>query len=131
MKTIKIIVVSLLLSVIYLGCGKEDPCANAKEVKANFRSDEKMFVGSSLYPYIIPYDYTLLMGSPAFAIDSSVEWDSLEWRIGGETIYNEPSFRRFSVPSGDLPVTLIVKKKPNTKCFPKDDGRDTITKVYK
>jgi len=29
-----------------------------------------------------------------------------------------------------VPISLIVRKNPNKSCYPKDDGIDTLTKIY-
>jgi hypothetical protein len=56
---------------------------------------------------------------------------SYKWIIGAEEIENQPMVYRSGFPRNVwIPITLIVQKKPNTACFPKDDGIDTITKSY-
>jgi hypothetical protein len=67
-----------------------------------------------------PYDVSFT------ACDSTAQY---EWHIGAgvyTTRRVELSFGGISDRS--IPITLIVRKTPNLKCFPKDDGRDTITR---
>jgi hypothetical protein len=53
-----------------------------------------------------------------------------EWTLGAETI-TERSFTRSGFPRGEnIKVTLKVSKNPNLSCFPEDDGKDTITRVF-
>lgn len=54
------------------------------------------------------------------------------WYIGQETL-TEQSVGRFfdgATAGQNIPVTLVVKKKPNLTCFPQDDGYDSITKYF-
>ena len=131
----KYITFSILFFLEYGCCKNEpvDPCMDKTEVKAKFSSyNIKSNLEDWMRPYWIHYDYTTQSTAGAtWTIDSGVEWDSLEWHIGSEIIYNEPTlFRRNFPENSDIPVTLIVKKTPNKSCFPKDDGRDTLTKIY-
>jgi hypothetical protein len=55
-----------------------------------------------------------------------------KWYIGSEVL-NDKSFGRYfdwSQAGQNIPVTLVVKKKPNSICFPHDDGYDSIVKVF-
>ena len=59
-------------------------------------------------------------------------YTSYEWQIGTDaraftqqkvTLYFQDG------EAGSYPVRLIARRPPNTACFPKDDGVDTLTKV--
>jgi len=52
------------------------------------------------------------------------------WKLGAQTINEKAPYRVFDA-EGTYSVTLIVEGTPNTNCFPNDDGRDTITKLFK
>ncbi|MBL7789226.1 MAG: hypothetical protein JNL75_05265 [Chitinophagales bacterium] len=121
----------IAIFVLYLGCCKDEPCQGVQEVKASFKSDNyPLITHKYLKPSYVNYNYTLQFQTAGFVLDSWVQWDSLEWRIGGEKIYNKTSFYRTNIPPGKLDVTLIVKKKPNKSCYPNDDGIDTLTQTY-
>jgi hypothetical protein len=60
--------------------------------------------------------------------------DSFIWQVGSEI---EPRYgKRINVVFPDnlrgttFNVRLIVKRKPNTRCFPNDDGIDTVTRKF-
>lgn len=59
-------------------------------------------------------------------------YTSYEWKIGNDTrSFTQKKFTLYFYENnvGDLPVHLIARRPLNTKCFPKDDGVDTLTKV--
>ena len=125
-----LIVALVLLSV---SCKKKQPplselnknCSEAKEVSAAFLQEEQ-----AGFP---PYLYT---DTDSIRRNSNVRFTALEenaeytWYIGSEIITTK-SFTRFfssSLQGQTIPVTLVVKKKPNTICNPNDDGYDSITR---
>ncbi len=58
------------------------------------------------------------------------EYDSYEWKLEDDTtLYNgKATVFSFKYPWGELKMRLIVRSKPDTLCFPDDDGIDTIYK---
>lgn len=56
------------------------------------------------------------------------EADEYEWKVGADTtIYRTRSFQlQFPQAVGKVEIRLIVKKKPDSTCFPGDDGVDTV-----
>ncbi|GAA3933396.1 hypothetical protein [Hymenobacter algoricola] len=55
-----------------------------------------------------------------------------EWQIGNDPrSFTQPKFSLYFPASftGSFPVRLIAHRPPNLKCFPKDDGVDTLTQV--
>jgi hypothetical protein len=110
------------------GCGSPtvvvpDPCEGAQRVTARFTIYEVLRSGT-----IAPSDVTV-NGLVRFAADE--RYDSYEWQIGSDSrIRTERSFTlRFPVreaPNGiPIPIRFIGRRKPDTTCFPDDDGVDT------
>ncbi len=52
------------------------------------------------------------------------------WYIGSEVLHTKTVGRSFpdNLLGQTLPITLVVKKNPNSMCFPNDDGYDSIVK---
>jgi len=127
------IYLSFIIFLMASCCKDPDPCAGQSEVKAKFYANNKSYyLPSWVKPYWIMYDWKnqSTLGAQ-FVVDSTVKWESLEWHIGSEVIKDEPSVYRNNFPDeADIPVTLIIRNKPNRSCFPQDDGIDTLTKVY-
>lgn len=58
------------------------------------------------------------------------EADEYVWIVGQDT-FHEKIVYDSNFPFGWLDVTLVIKRKPNTLCFPDDDGLDTKhRKIY-
>ena len=117
------------------GCCKDEPnpCQGKTEVKAKFSYNNlRPLLVSWMKPYWIKYDWTTLPTSDAtWTIDDDVKWTSIEWHIGSEVIKNVTFISRVDFPDNtDIPVTLIITGTPDKSCFPNDDGRDTLTKIY-
>jgi hypothetical protein len=100
-----------------------DPCEGAQRVTARFTIYEVLQSGT-----IAPSDVSV-NGLVRFAADE--RYDSYEWQIGSDSrIRTERSFTlRFPVweaPNGiPIPIRFIGRRKPDTTCFPDDDGVDT------
>ena len=55
------------------------------------------------------------------------------WKLGSETITDSFYARSFSSNKGIMgkyKVTLMVEKEPDLRCFPLDDGKDTLEKTF-
>ena len=102
-----------------------NPCDCASEVSAEFTMEEFMSVFSDK----LSETDTMYRGDNLLftALDSSAEYI---WYIGAEIITERTFTRNFgaSLIGQTLPMHLVVKKTPNTICFPNDDGYDSITK---
>ncbi len=134
-----ILIIPLLLLMYVIACKKQqpqmttevtNPCDCATEVSAAFIMEELAGVpGSGKEKYKSETD-TIYGSSPVLftALEKDAEYT---WYIGAEVI-TEKTFWRFfdnTLAGQTLPMTLVVKKKPNTTCFPNDDGYDSITKT--
>lgn len=59
-------------------------------------------------------------------------YTSYEWRIGNDArSFTQQKFTLYFYENnvGSFPVRLIARRPLNTRCFPKDDGVDTLTQV--
>ncbi|MCA8831186.1 hypothetical protein [Hymenobacter pini] len=59
-------------------------------------------------------------------------YTSYEWQIANDTRrFTQQKFSLYFYENnvGNFPVLLIARRPPNTRCFPKDDGVDTLTRV--
>jgi hypothetical protein len=96
-----------------------DPCAALKPVSADF----------DLYDGNVKTDTFWAPATVTFkAKDSTAQ--SYTWSFpNGENTNDKKQFSlTFHNEVGHVPVQLILKNKPQTACFPKDDGVDTVKK---
>ena len=96
-----------------------DPCAAMKPVSADF----------DLYDGTVKTDTFWSPATVTFkAKDSTAQ--SYEWSFpDGANTNDKRSFSlAFNNETGKIDVQLILKNKPQTACFPKDDGIDTVQK---
>lgn len=106
---------------------KPDPCDGKKPIRAEFDIMESNYWGKEKY---FSQSDTILYANIAI-FNAKEENASYLWRIGDddrEFTTSKVSLRFLDV-LGDIPIRLIVYKKPDTLCFPSDDGIDTITKT--
>lgn len=132
------IVTSLLIGLFLavLGCKKhkqpdlsavKNPCDCAKEVSADFDIEENVSPPDNIW---VLTDTTFNGINIRF---SAKEQDAeYKWYIGAEQFTTQQASRYFGSQwaGSNIPITLVVKKKPNNTCFPNDDGYDSITKVF-
>jgi len=128
----------LILLTILTACHKDqpemnsnvtNPCNVVNEVNAEFTMAEK----TSL---LLNYSENQFTITDTIYGGKSVRFTALEknadytWYIGNEIIHEQEFVRNFDVSlvGQTLPMHLVVKKEPNLKCFPMDDGYDSITK---
>jgi hypothetical protein len=97
-----------------------DPCAAMKPVSADFSTSVD---GLEMDTFWMPASVTFK------AKDSTAQ--SYEWSFpDGINTSNKRSFSLlFANDTGKVDVQLILKSKPQTACFPKDDGIDTVKKT--
>jgi len=104
-------------------------CDCAKEVSADFEILEMSASPGQPWNKLTSTD-TIFKGK-------NVQFRALEedavytWYIGQEILTSQVTGRYFSENLGgtNIPITLVVKKKPNSICLPNDDGYDSITKI--
>jgi hypothetical protein len=128
------VLVGMLLVV--LACKKiEQPemaqlnqeCDCAKEVSADFVMEE-MTTGNINFAQYTPTDTILEKKNVRFrALEDGAIYT---WYIGQEVLTTQQVTRYFgeSLVNQSLPIVLVVKKSPNSICFPNDDGYDSIVK---
>lgn len=115
-------------------CKKDpDPCKALKPTSADFTISEPSFgkVGW------ITYDTDTLFAPylEVTAVDKEITdcTKVFTWFIGNQRVsgYKMSSVYRERVPTNSLEsVTLVLKKSPNTACFPNDNGMDTVTRQF-
>ncbi len=128
MNNIKIVFVSILL-VFLSSCNNDDkvitdPCAGLKPITAEIVISERVkdtIIHSDTVIYYRPVQFS-----------SPRKYDSYEWKIGYDdrTFSDSSVVLNFREPFGELPIRLIVKSRPDTECFPEDDGIDTLEKTF-
>lgn len=109
-------------------CFNYDPCTKRSPVSAAFHMYERQ-AGALMPDDWVDYDTDTLCSTAIefMALEENAEY---EWRLGLETIRSR-SFVRHSFPQEvPLTVALIVKKRPDTRCFPDDDGIDTVVRTF-
>ncbi len=129
-----VIVTLTLFSLV--ACKKEQPeitnplagCDCATETTADFRIIESATDHADYGKFITETDTAYTNRNIYFiASEKNAEY---KWYIGTEILTDSMVGRFFpsSVENQTIPITLVVKKKPNNICFPNDDGYDSITK---
>jgi hypothetical protein len=129
------------LAITLLACRKiqpdfdvsaEDPCDCASEVSADFDIIEP--ISHQLPPEQNVFTLTddILTYKRAY-FRAKVEDAEYTWYIGIDTLNDREVNRFFQEQWGgsNIPITLVVKKEPNYRCFPNDDGYDSITKIMR
>lgn len=116
-------------------CDNYDPCFGKKAVSADFYMYENHegLDTSKGWEY---YDTDTLLGQSVLLVakeEFEPYWSEVTytWIIGAETISGKDKkiITRNTFPTNEqIPVTLIVRKKPHLDCFPEDDGVDTVTR---
>ena len=126
-----------LLGFSMLGCQgcKDpvvDPCEGVEEVTAAFTMMENGYPstlppGSPLDTLFKPFD-TDTVRLTRVVFSAQEEDAEYTWKIGAETLHTRV-VERSGFPKGEtIPITLIVKKAPNSECRPDDDGIDTLVR---
>ena len=136
MKTLmKILLLTSVFLLALFSCKKDqlelkktkDPCSCASEVSADFVIEESSggFIGD------LTETDTILKNKWVYF--TALEKDAVyKWYIGVE-VFTEHSANRYfddTWVGSNIPITLVVKKDPNSTCFPNDDGYDSITKSF-
>ncbi|MFN7312841.1 MAG: hypothetical protein ACK5UI_05095 [Bacteroidota bacterium] len=116
-------------------CDNYNPCIDAQATSAAFTIKEASYVDiiePELTDFLMDTD-SCYMNSVFFEATQH-DADSFIWQVGSEI---EPRYgKRINVQFPDnlrgtnFNVRLIVKRKPNTRCFPNDDGIDTVMRRF-
>jgi len=105
-----------------------EDCSCANEVSADFLIEEQAHNNSNI-PNL--YSETDTIFANKFVRFTAKEKNAeYKWYAGAELLTDEQFARYFpeEFTGSNLPIALVVKKKPNLLCFPNDDGYDSIIK---
>lgn len=126
-----VVVVAFCVALIQLGgCGGDpepDPCLGKKITGGSFSMGE-IITNYGGVDTLLLSDTVITDNFVVFRADSN--YLSYDWKIGDDPrtfTTNEVSLF-FREPISNLPIRLIAKWIPNKKCFPEDDGIDTVYK---
>ena len=115
-------------------CPNYNPCLGFTEVSADFKIGQ--IYSASVTHYSSVYNDAFIEDS-IFPVLCRISFRANEvnakytWYLGSEVINESKIDRVFSgLPKGKYTVKLIVEKTPNLKCFPLDDGKDTVVKNF-
>ena len=131
-------IITIVFAVLVLaGCKREDFCSTQQPTSAAFRMQEVPFASDASNWTFTDTDTSVNTDMLFTALDSTA--DAYEWRIGAGVYTTRSKSLRFpgsfvSFPNAlpvEVPITLILRRKPNTACFPKDDGVDTVTRTLR
>lgn len=118
-------------------CGNYNPCLSVKPVSADFIMGAMVSSNFKIKEYNLPYIEDSIFSQGGDLKDLFLYFKANEtgakykWLLGAEVITDSVFVRDFrGVPEGEYSITLIIEKKPNTICFPNDDGKDTLTKSF-
>lgn len=106
-------------------CENYDPCYGKAKTSADFTISE--VVGGRAF------ETDEVWRNSYVQFTAKQDFESYQWVIGThkDTFYTK-SCGLSGFPEGQsFQVRLIGKKKPNTDCFPTDDGIDTVYKTFK
>lgn len=124
-------------AVSFMGCNRDpeiDLCIDAEPVTAKF--DFVQVLGDSL----VVIDTVLVNPNTfrRFATQTVTflardKYQSVKWKVGNDP--REFTEEKFSLDFrydalGEIPVKLSVSKIPNVRCFPNDDGLDSLSKSF-
>lgn len=114
-------------------CQNYDPCYGIQEIKADFEIGQ--IFSARLSPLADPYQAfvqdSIFPRVCSIKFKANLEGAKYKWILGAEVIEKKEFSRVFIEPAGEISVTLMVEKEPNSSCHPQDDGRDTLTKTFK
>jgi len=109
-------------------------CSCATEVSADFLMEEQTTSNPNFAKQTNTDTIFYNRGVLFTAIESLKDesgFAEYTWYIGSEVITEKTVSRYFNdaLIGQNIPITLVVTKKPNTICLPDDDGYDSITKI--
>lgn len=126
----------ILVFGLFFSCKKKQPemnnvqnaCDCANEVSADFLIEEMSAQDGQSWNFYTSTDTIWSNHNVRFrVIEKNAE---VKWYLGQEIESGDQVFRHFDTNLGgqSLPIICVVKKSPNKKCFPADDGYDSIVK---
>lgn len=141
----KILIYLLIISLSFfmMACPDDDPnkpiidpCEGKSPVTADFHIyDTSPWLYIGVDPLIDRWDFYIDTDTLIFTSDvtfSAFEENAeYEWHLGTEIIKDKSFTRTNFPPDQNIYVKLIVRKEPNTLCFPDDDGIDTLERVFR
>ncbi len=125
----------IALSFMLTSCPDEDPvkldpCEGKMPVTAEFTIKQAVSDFTNDTIKWVETDSVVQVNSVVF--EAVGNYESYEWQLGDDPKIKtgKKIFYRFEEPYGKLKMRLIVKNKPDTLCFPNDDGVDTVNKSF-
>ena len=129
-----------LLVAVFVGmmtfscCDDENPCKDINPITADFVIQQRLIDIDSVFSV----DTVLLRYDRGIHFDVRIYFSAAEenatyqWKVGNDlrTFTQKEFFLDFDAPYGEMEVTLVVNKQPNTSCNPTDDGVDTATHKF-
>ncbi|MCX6176198.1 MAG: hypothetical protein NTZ00_02345 [Bacteroidetes bacterium] len=111
-------------------CENYDPCYGKSETKAAFKIEQYLGPWEGEAVWIEADTVSATGNSFPVKFTATCEADSFIWEIGASKYYEKSFALDFFPSDAHIPVTLIViNKNPKKACFPKDNGRDTLTRI--
>ncbi|MBX2895412.1 MAG: hypothetical protein KF763_08210 [Cyclobacteriaceae bacterium] len=124
-----VMVIAFSVGFIQLtGCNADfepDPCLNKKITGGSFSIGE-LISNYGIKDTLLLSDTVITDNFVVFRADSN--YTSYEWKIGDDprTFTTKEVSLLFRYPESNLPIRLIAKWLPDKRCFPEDDGIDTV-----
>jgi hypothetical protein len=126
------LVLAICFTILTLSCcdNEIDPCKKLQPVSAEFEFQQRFMGNDSIFAvdtvllrYVRGAHFARRVYFSAFEEDATYSW-----KVGDDsrTFTEKEFFLEFDEPIGEVDVTLIVNKQPNTSCFPSDNGQDTV-----
>ena len=134
----KLLILVIICFLVFTKCTKEpktepNPCCGVTPVTADFGMMN--ITGTFLNFYDFFPDVAFTRNYITFRAIPQDPEATYTWYLGTEVISGSQFQRDFSptIQTGEnnIPITLVVKKTPNTECYPNDDGYDSIVKYIK
>jgi len=113
-------------------CSNYNPCNGQQKTSAHFVIYQQPSSGIGQY-YLSKWTYydvdSVIPEYVLFKADIT-NAQSYEWHIGAGVYNTDTVSLSFMgvAPGTIIPITLILKRTPNTQCFPGDNGVDTFTR---
>ena len=116
-------------------CDNYNPCIDAKATSAAFTIKEATYIDiiePRLADFLMDTDSCYMSSVYFEAVQQDA--DSFIWQVGSEIAPRYGKQINVTFPDNlrgnTFNVRLVVKRKPNTQCFPNDDGIDTVMRKF-
>lgn len=112
-------------------CPNYNPCWDARETTAYFTITEN----TQGHAYLRDHWFSAIDSDTVFqhslTFTAVGEDADFIWVIGLDTFFYRRSVSLWGFPAGETTdVTLFVERRPNTQCFPNDDGKASLTRSF-